>query len=200
MVEWAPPVRFPSRFCERTDRQCAASLEKLHCNLITATRRSNVFLHCFVAVLECVNTGITAAPVFLCVSPPPPLLDKIYYTDILSFRLLRCFFFLSFLLRQACLARFWARDVLLLSLWLCAVRLDGDSSSRLQWRVLVHLTCLDWLDVIGRVQSLSAVVQTTSTPALLVLVFSLGQFVTCEETPVVSRHVVVCQKEERRVI
>lgn len=132
---------------------------------------------------------------FQCVSPPPPLLDKIYYTDILSFRLLSCFFFfLSFLFRQACLVRFWARDVLLLSLWLCAVRLDGDSSSRLQWRVLVRLTCLDWLDVIGRVQSLSAGVQTTSTPALLVLVFSLGQFVACEETPAVSHHLVVCQK------
>lgn len=105
LVEWAPLVRFPARFREKTDRQCAASLEKLHRNLNTATRRSNVFLHCFVAVLECVNTGITAAPVFffLCVSPPPPLLDKIYYTDILSFRLLSCFFFffLSYLGKPA---------------------------------------------------------------------------------------------------
>lgn len=47
------------------------------------------------------------------------MLDKIYYTDILSFRLL------SFYLGKTAWRICWARDVLLLSLWLCAVRLDG---------------------------------------------------------------------------
>lgn len=47
------------------------------------------------------------------------MLDKIYYSDIPSFRLLR--FYLGKTAWRIC----WARDVLLLSLWLCAVQLDG---------------------------------------------------------------------------
>lgn len=50
---------------------------------------------------------------------PPPTLDNMYYTDILSFRLLS--FYLGKTARRIC----WARDVLLVSLWLCRVRLDG---------------------------------------------------------------------------
>lgn len=47
------------------------------------------------------------------------MMDKIYYTDILSFRLL------SFYLGKTAWRICWAGDVLLLSLWLCAVQLDG---------------------------------------------------------------------------
>lgn len=47
------------------------------------------------------------------------MLDKIYYTDILSFRLL------SFDLGETAWRVCWAGDVLLLSLWLCAMQLDG---------------------------------------------------------------------------
>lgn len=50
---------------------------------------------------------------------PPPTLDNMYYTDILSFRLL------SFYLGKTAWRICWARDVLLLSLWLCTMRLDG---------------------------------------------------------------------------
>lgn len=44
---------------------------------------------------------------------------NMYYTDILSFRLL------SFYLGKTAWRICWARDVLLLSLWLCTMRLDG---------------------------------------------------------------------------
>lgn len=40
--------------------------------------------------------------------------------------------------------------------------------------------CLDRLNVISRVQSLLPAVQTTSTPALLVLILSFGQFISCQ--------------------
>lgn len=47
------------------------------------------------------------------------MLDKIDYIDISPFRLL------SFYLGKTAWRICWARDVLLLSLWLCAVQLDG---------------------------------------------------------------------------
>lgn len=63
-------IVFP--FSQENRLQCTASLNKLHHTLNTATQRSNVFLHCFDVIVECVYTGITAAPVFKCVSPPTP--------------------------------------------------------------------------------------------------------------------------------
>ena len=42
------------------------------------------------------------------------------------------------------------------------------------------VTCLDRLDVIGRVESFLAGIQATSTPALVVFVLGLGQLVPCE--------------------
>ena len=50
---------------------------------------------------------------------PPPALDNMYSTDILSFRLLS--FYFSKTAWRIC----WARGVWLLSLWLCTMRLDG---------------------------------------------------------------------------
>lgn len=61
-----------SPFSQENRLQYTASLNRLHYNLNTATQRSNVFLHCFDVVVECVYTGITAAPGFKCVSPPTP--------------------------------------------------------------------------------------------------------------------------------
>lgn len=88
--------------------------------LNTATQKSNVFLHCGDVIVECVYTGVTAVPGFFNVYVhPPQMLDKTYYTDILSFSVTK--FYLGKTAWRIC----WARDVLLLSLWLCAVRLDG---------------------------------------------------------------------------
>lgn len=84
----------------------------------------------------------------------------------------------------------WARDVLLLSLWLCAVQLDGalQAASR-SMSFLCPATGLDRLNVIGRVQSLSAAVQTTSTPALFVFILGLGQLIACQVIAYFRQHV-----------
>lgn len=63
---------------------------------------------------------MTAASGCECVQcSPTSTLDNMYYTDILSFRLL------SFYFGKTAWRICWARDVLLLSLWLCTMRLDG---------------------------------------------------------------------------
>lgn len=63
-------IIFP--FSQENRMQNTASLNKLHYTLNTATQRSKVFLHCLDVIVECVYTGIAAAPVFKCVSPPTP--------------------------------------------------------------------------------------------------------------------------------
>lgn len=61
-------IIFP--FSQENRLQYTASLHRLYYNLNPAAQRSNVFLQCLDVVVECVYTGITAAPGFKCISPP----------------------------------------------------------------------------------------------------------------------------------
>lgn len=66
----------------------------------------------------CIYWNDCCSRLWMCTVQSHPL-DNMYYTDILSFRLL------SFYLGKTAWRICWARDVLLLSLWLCTMQLDG---------------------------------------------------------------------------
>lgn len=132
-----------------------------------------MFLHCCdVGVSVYILEWLLLLVVNVYSAVPPPTLHNMYYIDILSFRLLSFYLGCS---RASVGQR------------MCCSLVSGYV--RCHWMGQFELPpmacpcpgiCLDRLNVIGRVQSLLPVVQTTSTPALLVLILSFGQFISWE--------------------